>query len=167
MTCGGWFSMTWDIQFAGFLTGTFRSVLPRALPAFSGCPNGPLSRKGRKLHAYSTVGRPTVFRSFTGFPFSADKNACPLFFHWVAHLPQNKPDSMFTPNSRWGSRFHNAAGRARRHCFREGAVHVACMTALKMILYSHFGEWYFRHHNAAVVLQRHRGGGYRAVHWAI
>ena len=86
--------MAFEKQFAGFLTGMFRNIFQRPLPAFSGLPNGPLSRKRRGLHAYSTAGRPAVFRFSTGFPF---RHLRVRVSHRVAHLPQNKPDSMFTP----------------------------------------------------------------------
>ena len=42
--------------------------------------------------------RSAVSRIPTGFPCSANKNACPSISLWVAHLPQNKPDFMITPS---------------------------------------------------------------------
>ena len=87
-----------SVQFVGLLARTFSFRNAVTSPSQEKLPMTCFRRKGNNFVHTAPRIRSAVSRIHTGFPCSANKNACPLISRRVAHLPQNKPGFMITPS---------------------------------------------------------------------
>ena len=124
------------VQFVGLLTGTFRDRSQRLSPAFSGMhPMTHFRDKGDRLRTYSTAVQPPCSGFAPDSLVQQNKNACPLPWLRVAHLPQSKPGFLSVPPAGGCSlcqcRLRSQMRRHRGNLLAEGGSSVSVIKGLR------------------------------------